>query len=114
MSPPTTRAKERAGTHVLRVTGDSMIEDAIFDGDFIVVDDTRTVPDGALAVILLDGGEVALRRFFLEPGRARLQPSNARYSVTYAPVGSYQVRGVVVGLVRRYETATARRVEVAK
>ena len=86
-------------TFVLRVRGDSMIEDRICDCDFVVVEKRDTARDGETVVALLDEGEATLKRFYREPGGVRLQPANPKY----APIRTKDVRiqGVVVGIVRR-------------
>lgn len=87
-------------TFVLRVKGDSMIEDRICDGDFVVVEKRDTARNGETVVALLDEGEATLKRFYREADGVRLQPANPKY----APIKtkSVQIQGVVVGVVRKY------------
>jgi len=87
-------------TFVLRVRGDSMIEDRICDGDFVVIEKRDTARDGETVVALLEDGEATLKRFYREAGGVRLQPANPKY----APIRTKDVRiqGVVVGVVRKY------------
>jgi repressor LexA len=87
-------------TFVLRVRGDSMIEDRICDGDFVVIEKRDTARDGETVVALLEDGEATLKRFYKEAGGVRLQPANPKY----APIRTKDVRiqGVVVGVVRKY------------
>lgn len=86
-------------TFVLRVRGDSMVDDQICDGDFVVVEKRDTARDGETVVALLDGGEATLKRLYRESDGVRLQPANP----AYAPIHTKDVRiqGVVVGVVRR-------------
>ncbi len=86
-------------TFVLRVRGDSMIDDQICDGDFVVVEKRATARDGETVVALLDDGEATLKRFYREPDGIRLQPANPNYP----PIRTQNVniQGVVVGVVRR-------------
>ncbi len=90
--------------YVLRVKGDSMIEDAICDGDLVVVERRSTPYNGETVVAVLCGDteeEATLKRFYREPdGRVRLQPANA----TLEPriVDAVEIRGVVIGVIRRF------------
>jgi len=97
------RAILRDGEHyVLRVRGDSMVEDGILDGDLVVVQARREARPGEMVVALVDG-EVTLKRFFPEPGGlVRLQPANASMAPIAVPAGRLTVQGIVVGLMRRY------------
>jgi repressor LexA len=87
-------------TFVLRVRGDSMVDDHIRDGDFVVVEKRATARDGETVVALLDNGEATLKRFYREPDGARLQPANPNYRPIKTK--NVSVQGVVVGVVRRY------------
>jgi repressor LexA len=95
----------RGETFVLRVKGDSMMGDGILDGDLIVVEKRRRVENGALAVVLLRGGEATVKRFYHEGATVKLRPSNPAMEDIVAPAAEVEVRGVVVGLVRRYRRA---------
>lgn len=83
---------------VLEVRGDSMIEDHIADGDYVVVNKQATAGRGDIVVALTEENETTLKRWFPESGRIRLQPANATMEPIY--VKDAQVIGVVVGLVR--------------
>ncbi|OFW36680.1 MAG: repressor LexA [Acidobacteria bacterium RIFCSPLOWO2_12_FULL_60_22] len=88
---------------VLQVKGDSMIEEHILDGDYILVEKTGQVADGDIAVALLGGSESTLKRFYREPdGRVRLQPANARLKPLVVPAAEVTVQGRVIGVLRRY------------
>jgi repressor LexA len=88
------------GNFVLRVRGDSMIEDHISDGDYVVVEKRETARDGEMVVALLDNGEATLKRIYRTPGGARLQPSNPAY--TPLVTKDVRIQGVVVGVLRKY------------
>ena len=84
----------------LQVRGDSMIDDQICDGDFVIAERREEAHDGQIIVALLDDGEATLKRYYRERGRIRLEPANATMQPIYA--SRVQVLGVVVGVVRRY------------
>ncbi len=86
-------------TFALRVRGDSMIEDRICDGDYVVCEKRDTARDGETVVALLDDGEATLKRFYREKDGVRLQPANPNYPPLRTK--SVQIQGVVVGVVRR-------------
>lgn len=86
-------------TFVLRVTGDSMIDDHIQDGDYVVCEKRREPRNGETVVAVLPEGEATLKRFYREKGHVRLQPANARYQPII--VQDVDIQGVVVGVVRR-------------
>src|SRR5271170_3484104 len=69
--------QSRAGVYVLRVRGESMIEDHLCDGDYVVIERRDSARNGEQVVALLDSGEATLKRFYREGGKIRLQPANA-------------------------------------
>ncbi len=87
-----------AGTYVLEVQGDSMIDDQIADGDYVVVERRDNPRNGETVVALLDNGEATLKRFHRERGRIRLQPANPAYEPMF--VKSVTIQGVVIGVIR--------------
>jgi repressor LexA len=88
---------------VLRVKGDSMIEDHIVDGDFILVERTAQVAEGDIVVALVGGSETTLKRFRREPdGRIRLQPANARMKPVLLAPEQVAIQGRLIGILRRY------------
>jgi repressor LexA len=89
-------------TFVLQVQGDSMIDDHIADGDFVVVESRQEVRDGETVVALLADGEATLKRLYREGDRWRLQPANEAFEPIYVSPGEIEVQGVVIGVVRRY------------
>jgi repressor LexA len=98
VSPELISGKRRS--YVLQVKGESMIEDHIADGDFVVIEETQEVSDGDIVVALLDNGLATLKRIYRETTRIRLEPANASMSPIYAT--NVQVQGKVVGLIRKY------------
>jgi len=89
----------REGTYLLEVKGDSMIDDHIAEGDYVVVERRSNPVNGETVVALLDNGEATLKRFYRERNRIRLQPSNPRYAPLYTD--SAKIQGVVIGVIRR-------------
>ena len=76
-----------------------MIEDAIADGDIVLIERRSTARDGETVVAVLPDGEATLKRFYREKGRIRLQPANSTMEPIYAT--EVEIRGVVIGVVRR-------------
>ena len=92
----------RGECFVLQVRGDSMIEDQICDGDFVVVESRPEARDGETVVALVGGDEATLKRFYREGRRVRLQPANHTMKPIEVPASQVEVRGVVRGLLRQY------------
>lgn len=84
---------------VLKVTGDSMIEDHICDGDYVICQRRNTARNGETVVALLPDGEATLKRLYRENDRIRLQPANPKYQPIY--VDQLDIQGVVIGVIRR-------------
>jgi len=84
----------------LRVKGDSMIEDHISEGDYVVVKKQETCRDGEIVVALVDGQEATLKRFYRESNRVRLEPANSSMKPIFSD--NVDTMGVVIGVVRRY------------
>lgn len=92
----------RRGCYALEVRGDSMIEDGIFDGDFVIVKPNPSPTNGEIVVALLEDGSATLKRFFKEKGGFRLQPGNSSMEpIIVDSRNALNVQGVVVGLFRR-------------
>ncbi len=95
----------RKGVYVLRVRGDSMIEDHLCDGDYVVIERRETARDGEQVVALLDSGEATLKRFYREGSNIRLQPANSSMQPRVVPSSRVKIQGVVIGLLRSYGRA---------
>jgi len=89
-------------TYVLRVKGDSMIDEQIRDGDFVIVEDRRTADNGEMVIALLNGADVTLKKLYREQAHVRLQPANPAVPPILVPHNQVQVQGVVIGVLRRY------------
>jgi repressor LexA len=89
-------------TYVLRVKGDSMIDEQIRDGDFVIVEDRKTAENGEMVIALVSGSDVTLKKFYREHGRIRLQPANPAMQPMLFDADQIQVQGVVIGVMRRY------------
>ncbi len=89
-------------TYVLRVRGDSMIDEQIKDGDFVIVEDRKTAENGEMVIALINGTEVTLKKFYRDNGSIRLQPANPGMQPLLVDADRVQVQGVVVGVMRRY------------
>jgi repressor LexA len=87
--------------YVLRVVGDSMIEDGIHDGDFVIVLRREIAEPGEMVVALV-GDEATLKRFYPEGAMVRLQPANPNMQPFFVPSRDVRVQGVVVGLMRKF------------
>ncbi len=98
---PVELAPDSANSYVLRVKGDSMIEDGIFDGDYVVVERCPSPKNGDTVVALLDNEYATLKRFYRERDRIRLQPANS----TMKPIYCYDplIQGVVRAVIRKFE-----------
>lgn len=91
------------GTYALQVRGDSMIEDHICSGDYVLVDKVNSVRDGDIVVALVDGMETTLKRFYREPGEIiRLQPANSSMEPIRVPQNIVSVQGRVLAVLRKY------------
>jgi len=87
----------------LQVKGNSMVDDHILDGDFIVVEQTQVANPGEIVVALVGGEEATLKRFYREPGgKIRLQPANASMQPIILPAADVKVQGRVIGVLRKY------------
>jgi repressor LexA len=88
--------------YVLRVVGDSMIDEGIQDGDFVIVVRRERAEPGEMVVALVEGVEVTLKRFFPEGNQVRLEPANPAMEPIWVKARDLKVQGVVVGLMRKY------------
>jgi repressor LexA len=93
----------RQETYVLQVKGDSMIEEQIRDGDYVIVENRQSARDGEMVIALLDGENATLKKLYREGGgRVRLQPANAALSPIYVDQSRLRIQGVVIGVLRKY------------
>lgn len=92
-------AADGENTFVLRVTGDSMVDEHICDGDYVICQKRNTARNGETVVALLPpDGEATLKKFYREKGRVRLQPANPNYEPIVAD--EVDIQGVVIGVIR--------------
>lgn len=91
----------RGENYVLKVRGDSMVEDGIMDGDLVIIARRERAENGEMVVANVNG-EVTLKRLYREGERVRLQPANSMMNPIYAAARDVAVQGVVVGLMRRF------------
>jgi repressor LexA len=94
-----TRSKE---VFVLQVSGDSMQDEHIVDGDYVMVERQKTASNGEIVVALVDGTDATLKRMYREGDRIRLQPSNATMKPIMVPAAAVQIQGRVIGVLRKY------------
>jgi len=100
MNIPSPFVSGKKRVYVLQVRGESMIEEQIRDGDFVVIEQSESANNGDIVVALLDNGMATLKRFFREATRIRLEPANAKMSPIF--VKNVRIQGKVVGLIRKY------------
>jgi repressor LexA len=99
---PRALISKRGESFVLRVSGDSMIDDQICDGDFVIVESRPEARDGDTVVALVGGSDVTLKRLYRDGPTVRLEPANSALEAIEVPAEDVLVRGVVRGLIRRY------------
>ncbi len=92
----------RNGTYVLKVKGESMIEEQIRDGDFVVIEERNHAVNGETVVALVDGDSVTLKKYYRQNERIRLQPANANMEPIIVPEENVSIQGVVIGLLRKF------------
>jgi repressor LexA len=93
----------RKETYVLQVKGDSMIDEQIRDGDYVIVESRKHARDGEMVIALLDDDKVTLKKLYREGnGKVRLQPANARVKPLVVDQDDLKVQGVVIGVLRKY------------
>jgi len=93
------RSKE---VFVLEVRGDSMQDEHILDGDYVLVEKTKTAHNGEIVVALVDGSDATLKRFYREGDTIRLQPSNVNMKAIMVPAAAVELQGRVIGVLRKY------------
>jgi len=94
----------RERTFALRVRGDSMIDEQIRDGDFIVVESRETADNGQTVVALIDGNEATVKRFHQGRNHVRLEAANPSYDpIIVKPADRVRIQGIVIGVIRKYD-----------
>jgi repressor LexA len=94
------RVGHKGGSFALRVDGDSMKDEGILDGDYVIIERRETARNGERVVALLPNGETTLKTFYKEGDKIRLQPANPEFEPIV--VKSCKIQGVVTGVLRRY------------
>lgn len=103
LAVPPDMLRSGAESYVLRVEGDSMIDEQIRDGDYIVVNARQMANEGETVVALVGGESATVKKFYREPGsRIRLQPANDAVAPIIVDADDVQIQGVVVGVIRKY------------
>lgn len=97
---PVDFVKDEGKSYVLKVKGDSMIEEGIYDGDYVVVEENPSPRNGQVVVALLDNAYATLKKFYKEANRIRLQPANSTMKPIYAK--NVLVQGIVRAVIRKY------------
>lgn len=92
--------KSRNGVYVLKIKGDSMIDDHLCDGDFVVIERRETAKNGETIVALVDDAEATLKKFYKEGKNVRLQPANDTVKPRVIEAGRVKIQGVVIGVIR--------------
>jgi len=94
----------RGGNHyVLRVRGNSMVDEHIRDGDFVVVNERARADNGEMVIALIHGTSATVKKYYRErDGRIRLQPANETMQPIYVHENDVKIQGIVVGVMRRY------------
>lgn len=90
----------RYGVFVLRVQGESMIEDHLCDGDYVVIERRDTPRQGEISVVLVDDTEATLKRFYREGDQVKLVPANAKMEPRTYAAERVKVQGIVIGVLR--------------
>ena len=92
----------RGTNYVLQVQGESMIEEHIQDGDYVIIEQRPEAHNGETVVALLDGEKATLKKFYREQDKIRLQPANSALEPIWTTEDRIQIQGVVVGIMRKY------------
>ena len=103
LAVPPDMVRRRKDNYVLRVEGNSMIEEQIRDGDYIVVQAQENAEDGQMVVALVDGDSATVKKLYREAGnRVRLQPANPTMVPIVVDADDVRIQGIVVGVIRKY------------
>ncbi len=103
ISVPPDMVAHKGKTYVLQVRGESMIEEQIRDGDYVIVEDRKTAENGEMVIALIDGEDATLKKFYKERnGIIRLQPANPQMKPMQFPADRVVIQGIVIGILRKY------------
>jgi repressor LexA len=92
----------RREVHILKVRGESLADEQLRDGDYLIVERRDHPQSGEMVVALVREDRVAVRKFYREKGRVRLQPSQPTLKAVVIDPGEIKVQGIVVGMIRKY------------
>ena len=100
---PDALVRKNGNHYVLRVRGNSMVDEQIRDGDYVIVNEKPTADNGEMVIALIDNSSASFKKFYREKdGRIRLQPANETLQPIYVHENDVTIQGVVVGVIRRY------------
>jgi len=99
---PADMVSGKGRTFVLKIQGDSMIDEQIREGDYVIIEERQVARDGETVVALVDGSDATLKRIYREGSTVRLQPSHPTMAPIVVAAERVSVQGVVVGLIRKY------------
>ena len=103
ISVPPDMVIHKGKTYVLQVRGQSMIDEQIRDGDYVIVEDRQTAENGEMAIALIDDEETTLKKFYKERnGFVRLEPANPEMRPLMLPANRVKIQGIVIGILRKY------------
>ena len=103
ISVPPDMVARKGKTYVLQVRGESMIDEQIRDGDYVIVEDRQTAENGEMVIALVDQTDATLKKFYRERnGMVRLQPANPAMKAMSYPADRIGIQGIVIGILRKY------------
>jgi repressor LexA len=102
MQIPAWMIGQRDNCYILTVSGDSMIEEGILDGDLVIIEQSSTARNGDIVVALVDESEATLKRIEQKPGEVILHPANSNMQPMHYPPDQVRIQGKLVGQLRTY------------
>jgi repressor LexA len=99
---PESMVKNSKETFVLQVQGDSMIEECICDGDYVIVEHREAADNGEMVIAMINHSEATLKKFYRESDKIRLEPANSLMKPIYVNPQELSIHGVVIGVLRNY------------
>jgi len=99
---PSTLVPNPSRTYALRITGDSMIDEHICEGDIVIVEKRNSAKDGDIVIALVGGSETTVKRYREEKGMVVLMPANKAMKPVRVKMEDVEIQGVVVGIIRKY------------